>query len=243
MSDFTPETVVDTTASEGVAETPATSDVNWEERYRTEVQDRIKERERYKPFAQTFGKMHPDDAHAVQEFATAFASGDTDTAVRWMIDNARTLAGDRFDTMLTPQQQQNVVNQAVSDGQNANLNANQVEQLINQRFAEVQQMQVQHQYETQIEETLAQHGLSPDTPLATAAIVAASKRPDLDLYAAIREMEEQVMSQAQAIAARRAEAGNSMGTPIINGAGVSNTNSQPMTPRERAMARLEQNGL
>ena len=90
MTDFNPEGVVDTAPVEGSE--ASSTDVNWEDKYRSEVADRVKERERYKPIAQTFAKMHPDDARAVQEFANAFASGDTDTAVRWMVDNAKTLA-------------------------------------------------------------------------------------------------------------------------------------------------------
>ena len=90
MTDFNPEGVVDSAPVEGSE--ASSTDVNWEDKYRSEVADRVKERERYKPIAQTFAKMHPDDARAVQEFANAFASGDTDTAVRWMVDNARTLA-------------------------------------------------------------------------------------------------------------------------------------------------------
>lgn len=242
MTDFAPEAAVDTADAEGAAESSA-STVDWEQRYRAEVQDRIKERERYKPIAQTFNNMHPDDAKAIQDFLSAYSSGDIDTATRWMVDNARTLAGDRFNDYISPAQQQNIANQAMSEGQQAGLSPDQVEQLIEQRMQAYQQAQVQQQYERQIEDTLVQNGYDPNTPLATAAIVAASKRSDLDLSAAIRELEDQVLTQAQTIAARRAEAASQMGTPIINGSPAVNPNGQNLTPRQRAMARLEQNGL
>jgi len=241
MTDFNPEGVVDSAPLEGSE--ASSTDVNWEDKYRSEVADRVKERERYKPIAQTFAKMHPDDARAVQEFANAFASGDTDTAVRWMVDNARTLAGERFDTFISPQAQAAIGQQAIQDGQSAGLTPGQVEQLVEQRMQAFAQQQVQTQYERQIEETLAQHGLQPDTPLATAAIVAASRRSDLDLSLAIREMEDQVLAQATQIAAKRSEAGSQMGTPIVNGQASTNLAGQNMSPRDRAMARLEQNGL
>lgn len=241
MTDFNPEGVVDTAPLEGSE--ASSTDVNWEDKYRSEVADRVKERERYKPIAQTFAKMHPDDARAVQDFANAFASGDTDTAVRWMVDNARTLAGERFDTFISPQAQVAIGQQAVQDGQSAGLTPSQVEQLVEQRMNQFAQAQVQTQYERQIEETLAQHGLQPDTPLATAAIVAASRRSDLDLSMAIREMEDQVLAQATQIATKRSAAGSQMGTPIVNGQASTNLAGQNMTPRDRAMARLEQNGL
>lgn len=241
MTDFNPEIAVDTAPAENI-DTPA-DDINWETKYRSEVADRVKERERYKPIAQTFAKMHPDDAKAVQEFANAFAAGDTDTAVRWMVDNAKTLAGERFDTFISPQAQAVIGQQAVQDGQSAGLTPQQVENLVEQRMNQYAQAQVQTQHEHEIEETLAQHGLQPDTPLATAAIVAASRRPDLNLSLAIKEMEDQVMAQAQQIAAKRSEAGNQMGTPIVNGQAATTFAGQNMSPRERALARLEQNGL
>ncbi len=244
MTDFAPEAAVDAVEAEGLATDPAsTQSVDWEQRYRAEVQDRIKERERYKPIAQTFNNMHPDDAKAIQDFISAYASGDTETATRWMIDNAKTLAGERWNDYLSPAQQQAVTNQAVQEAQQAGLSPQQVEQLVEQRLQAYQQQQVQQQYEKQIEETLVQHGYDPNTPLATAAIVAASKRSDLDLSAAIRELEDQVLTQAQTIAARRAGAATQMGTPIVNGSPAVNPNGQSMSPRERAMARLEQNGL
>ena len=241
MTDFNPEIAGDTAPAEDI-DTSA-GDINWETKYRSEVADRVKERERYKPIAQTFAKMHPDDARAVQEFANAFAAGDTDTAVRWMVDNAKTLAGERFDTFISPQAQAVIGQQAVQEGQQAGLTPQQVENLVEQRMNQYAQAQVQTQYEYQIEETLAEHGLEPDTPLATAAIVAASRRPDLDLSMAIQEMEEQVMAQAQEIAWKRSQAGSQMGTPIVNGQASTNFAGQNMSPRERALARLQQNGL
>lgn len=251
MTDIAPEGVVESTPTgEASADLPA-ENVNWEEKYRAEVQDRVKERERYKPFQQTIGRLHPDDARAINEFVSAFANGDTDTATRWMVDNARTLAGDRFDSFVTPAQQ-NAINtavtqQAVSDGQQAGMSAQQIEELVQSRlndtFQQMQQAQVQAQYEQQIEATLAEHGLEVDSPLATAAIVAATKRPDLDLSSAIRDMEDQVLSQAQSIAARRAAAGSQMGTPVVNGAPAVSQIGQQMSPRDRAMARLSANGI
>jgi len=241
MTDFAPEAAAEAVSADGADLAPA--DTNWEERYKAEVSERVRERERYKPIAQTFNNLHPDDSRAIQEFLSAFAAGDTETATRWMIDNAKALAGERFNEYLSPQVQANITHQAINDGSNAGLSPQDVEKLVEQRLNQYQQAQVQSQYERQIEETLSQHGLDPNTPLATAAIVAASRRSDLDLTAAIREMEDQVLSQAQEIAAKRAQAGSQMATPIVNGVAAVGQNGQSMSPRDRAMARLEQNGL
>lgn len=246
MSDIAPQGAVDSASiGEVSAESTVDTNVDWESKYRAEVQDRIKERERYKPVAQAFQGLHPDDARAIQDFVRAYASGDTDTATKWMIDNARTLAGDKFQTYVSPQQESFITQQAQVEGAAAGLTPDQVEQMVEQRLQQFQMRQAEAHYASQIEQTLIQNGYQPDSPLATAAVVAASKRPDLDLNAAIREVEEQVLAQAQAIAAQRAANAGVMGNmpPVSNGVAAVNNPVSGMSPRERALARLEANGL
>ena len=246
MSDIAPQGAVDAAPTGEVsAESAVDTNVDWESKYRAEVQDRIKERERYKPVAQAFQGLHPDDARAIQDFVRAYASGDTDTATKWMIDNARTLAGDKFQTYVSPQQESFITQQAQVEGAAAGLTPDQVEQMVEQRLQQFQMKQAEAHYASQIEQTLIQNGYQPDSPLATAAVVAASKRPDLDLNAAIREVEEQVLAQAQAIAAQRAANAGVMGNmpPVSNGVAAVNNPVSGMSPRERALARLEANGL
>lgn len=225
------------------AEAPA-GDVNWEERYRSEVQDRIKERERYKPIRQVFDQMHPDDAAAVQGFAQAWAAGDQDTAIQWMIENAKTLAGDRFYDIAgvnsQGQTQQEVYQEAIDDTRG--LTPEQVAQVVEERMAQFQYEQVVQQYEVEIEETLIEAGYDPNSPLAVAAISAAQQREDLDLRAAISEIENQILQQAQSIVQRRQNPSSGMPSTAPNGmAPVIGT--QNMSPRDRAMARLNQQGL
>lgn len=221
-----------------------TGDVNWEERYRSEVQDRIKERERYKPIRQVFDQMHPDDAAAVQGFAQAWASGDQETAIQWMIENARTLAGDRFNELVNSrgQNQQDVWNEAVSDGRQAGLTPDQVNQLIAERMNEFQHEQVVQQFEQEIEQTLVDAGYDPNSPLAIAAIAAAQQREDLDLAAAITDIENQILSQAQSIVGRRQNPSAGMPSAAPNGV-APRIDAGNTSPRERAMARLQQNGI
>lgn len=240
---------VDTPAAEPAVDTAPvqeTGDVNWEERYRSEVQDRIRERERYKPISQTFGQMHPDDAAAVQGFAQAWASGDQETAIQWMIENAKTLAGDRFYEIAgvnsEGQTQQDVYEEAINDGRQAGLSAQQVEQMVEQRMAQFQHEQVVTQYEQEIANTLIEAGYDPDGPLAIAAISAAQQRADLDLGAAIKDIENQILQQAQSIVSRRQNPSAGMPTAPPNGMAPQMV-SHNASPRERAMARLEQNSL
>lgn len=226
-------------------ETPST-ETNWEERYRNEVQDRIRERERYKPIRQTFDQMHPDDAAAVQGFAQAWASGDQDTAINWMIENAKTLAGDRFYEIAGVNQygqtQQQVVDEAYEDGRQSGLTPEQVNQLVEQRMNEFQHEQIVQQYEQEISQTLIDAGYDPEGPLAIAAISAAQQREDLDLHAAIQDVENQILNQAQAIVQRRQNPSTGMPPAAPNGVAPRFDNAN-MSPRDRAMARLNQNAI
>jgi len=223
------------------AEAPveAAGDVNWEERYRAEVQDRIRERERYKPIKQVFDRMHPDDASAVQQFAQAWAAGDQEAAIQWMVDNAKTLAGDNFQRYIAGQQA--VVDNAVAQGQAAGLTPEAVQQLVQQQIAAFQEQQQVASFEVEIDQTIRELGLQPDTPLAHAVITQALNRDDLDLRAAYNEMENQILQQAQSIVERRRNAGSAMPTAAPNG--MSGVPMSGASPRDRAMARLEQQGL
>lgn len=223
-----------------------TTNVNWEEKYRSEVQDRIKERERYKPIRQVFDKMHPDDAAAVQGFANAWANGDQDAAIQWMIENAKTLAGDKFYDIAgvnsQGQTQQEVVQEAVQQGQQAGLTPEQVEKMVEQRMQAFQHEQVVQQYEMEITQTLQEAGYDPESPLAVAAITAAQQREDLDLRAAIQDIENQILTQAQSIVQRRQNPSAGMPAAAPNGS-APRIDSGNMSPRDRAMARLNQTGM
>lgn len=231
-------------AAEPVAEA---GDVNWEERYRSEVQDRIRERERYKPIRQVFDQMHPDDAAAVQGFAQAWAAGDQDTAIKWMIENAKTLAGDNFYEIAgvnsRGQTRSDVWEEAIDDGRQAGLSPEQVEMLIEDRMAAFQHEQVVQQFEYEIEQTLHEAGYDPNSPLAIAAIAAAQQREDLDLGAAIADIENQILTQAQSIVQRRQNPSAGMPSAAPTGGVPARMDIAGMSPRDRAMARLQQNGL
>jgi hypothetical protein len=232
--DFSSEITTEAAPEEGLA-----GDVNWEERYRAEVQDRIRERERYKPIKQVFDGMHPEDAQAVQQFAQAWAAGDQDAAIRWMVDNARSLAGDNFTQYIQGQQQ--VVNNAVAQGQAAGLTPEAVQQLVQQQIAQYQEQQQIQQYTVEIDQTIRSLGLEPETPFAHAVILAATNREDLSLEAAYADMENQILQQAQAIVERRRSAGAAM--PAASPNGVAGIVSPGASPRDRAMARLAQNPI
>jgi hypothetical protein len=189
--------------------------------------------------------MHPDDAQATMQFAQAYAAGDQESAIQWMINNAKTLAGDRFQQYLNPQQQAaaqaSIATNAMAQGQAAGMTADQIQQLVSQEIANFQEQQEIARHEVEIDQTIRDFGLQPETPLAQAIIVNAMNRDDLDLRAAYNEMETQILQQAQAIVERRRSAGNAM--PTAAPTGVNGVPMSGASPRDRAMARLNQQGL
>ena len=106
-----------------------------------------------------------------------------------------------------------------------------------------QHEQVVTQYEYEIEQTLIDAGYDPNSPLAVAAISAAQNRPDLDLAAAISDVENQILQQAQSIVSRRQNPSAGMPSAAPNGGMAPQMNAANMSPRDKAMARLNQSGI
>jgi len=225
-----------------IAETE--KDQDWENKYKSEVQDRIKERERYKPMRQIFDNIDPSDAEAIQGFAQAWARGDQETAINWMIDNAKTLAGDSFYELAgvnsEGQTVLDVIDSAQEEASDAGLTPSQVNKLVEERMNQFQYDRNVEFHENQISETLQNAGYDPNSPLAIAAITAAQRREDLDLDAAIAEIENDILKRAQSIVQKRKSPSAGMPTAGPNGI-AGKALSANATPREKAMARLEQN--
>lgn len=225
-----------------IAETE--KDQDWENKYKSEVQDRIKERERYKPMRQIFDNIDPSDAEAIQGFAQAWARGDQETAINWMIDNAKTLAGDSFYELAgvnsEGQTVLDVIDSAQEEASDAGLTPSQVNKLVEERMNQFQYDRNVEFHENQISETLQNAGYDPNSPLAIAAITAAQRREDLDLDAAIAEIENDILKRAQSIVQKRKSPSAGMPTAGPNGI-AGKAISANATPREKAMARLEQN--
>ena len=225
-----------------IAETE--KDQDWENKYKSEVQDRIKERERYKPMRQIFDNIDPSDAEAIQGFAQAWARGDQETAINWMIDNAKTLAGDSFYELAgvnsEGQTVLDVIDSAQEEASDAGLTPSQVNKLVEERMNQFQYDRNVEFHENQISETLQNAGYEPNSPLAIAAITAAQRREDLDLDAAIAEIENDILKRAQSIVQKRKSPSAGMPTAGPNGI-AGKAISANATPREKAMARLEQN--
>jgi hypothetical protein len=106
-----------------------------------------------------------------------------------------------------------------------------------------QHEQVVQQFEYEIEQTLHEAGYDPNSPLAIAAIAAAQQREDLDLGAAIADIENQILTQAQSIVQRRQNPSAGMPSAAPAGGVPARMDVAGMTPRDRAIARLQQNGL
>lgn len=233
-------------------ETPTTEVVeaeqnqDWENKYKSEVQDRIKERERYKPIRQIFDNIDPSDAEAIQGFAQAWARGDQETAINWMIENAKTLAGDNFYELAGVNSQGqtflDIIDEAQEEASEAGLTPAQVNKLVEERMDRFQHDKNIEFHENQIFQTLQNAGYDPNSPLAIAAITAAQRREDLDLDAAIADVENDILKRAQSIVQKRKNPSSGMPAAAPNGvAGRPSFSGQ--TPRQKALARLEQNNI
>ncbi len=222
------------------------SNQDWENKYKSEVQDRIKERERYKPMRQIFDNIDPSDAEAIQGFAQAWARGDQETAINWMIDNAKTLAGDSFYEMAGVNSEgqtfEEVMEETQEEARDAGLQPWEVAEFVENRIEQFQYDQEVGFYENEIFDTLVNAGYDPNSPLAIAAITAAQRREDLDLEAAISEIENDILRKASTIVQNRKSPSSGMPKSSPNGIAGS-PNSGKSTPRQKALARLEQNKL
>jgi hypothetical protein len=94
----------------------------------------------------------------------------------------------------------------------------------------------------EITQTLQDAGYDPTGPLAVAAITAAQQREDLDLNAAIQDIENQILQQAQSIVQKRQNPSSGMPSAAPNGF-APRIDTSNMSPRDRAMARLNQNNI
>ena len=133
--------------------------------------------------------------------------------------------------------------ETVYEGRQAGLTTQQVEQMVEQRMQAFQHEQVVTQYEQEIEQTLIDAGYDPNGPLAVAAITAAQNRSDLDLNAAIADIENQILQQAQSIVSRRQNPSAGMPSAAPSGGVSPQMNPANMTSRDKAMARLNQSGI
>jgi|GEM_PF-1700746 len=206
--------------------------------YQQEVQERIKERERYKPFAQTYGALDQASQQAILALAQAAAEGDTDAIAAWSASTYRNLTGAEIAAQVAAAQTApagapapSPIAPAADDKPQgpAGMTPEQVEQM-------VQQITRREAIVQQISSELAAAGHTPTSP-AGRTIIAYAQQTQLPIADAVAWYNADITAQY----ARMVAGGQQVAaaTPPPAPAGAPATAAPNATPAQRALARLQ----
>lgn len=207
-----------------------------------------KYRERFSPFEQTFSGLHPDDAQALLSFAQTFASGNVDDAVRWMLGNAKGLAGDRWNDFYS--EIADAVAEAVEEAEsaadselldNAADSTQNVEELVAKAVADALARRDEETREAEairgIELELKELGYEPGSQQATFFLTFAKTNGTTDLKVAHEAYQTFLADQAKDFLAAKQASDGANGT--LTGDPVSHDNTENLTPEQRVRARIQ----
>ena len=217
-------------AAPGAPEAPK----DYQALYQQEVQERIREREKYKPFAQTLGRLDPQQAQAMLALAEAAANGDTDAIAEWSASTYRNLTGAEIAAQVAAAQTAPAAGQpAAPAAPDAPLTA---EQIAAQVTDILRRENAQAQLVAQIESELTQAGHVVGSPAAR-TIIAYAQQTRLPVKDAIAWYNNDLQAQwARVAAAGAAVAG---GVPPVAPAGAPAGPIAGASPRDRALSRLQ----
>lgn len=218
---------------------------DYESLYRAEVQARIAERERYKPFAQAVGALDAGSCDAIIALAQAAAEGDVDAIADWTASTYRNLRGADLVNAIAEQQtgqsapasapatmQQPQVQQAATDQQFLT-----IEQAAEIARREAERTVVTQNLAMQIANDLNSAGYPVDSAPGQ-TIIRYAQQTGLPIADAIAWYDNDLQSLYQ----RRQQAGAQIvgSTPMPSPTGSPAAAAIPSTasPRERAIARL-----
>lgn len=232
MTDLAPE----------VPEQPmADAGKDYESLYRQEVQARIAERERYKPFAQAVGALDNDSRDAIIALAQAAAEGDVDAIAEWTASTYRNLRGADLVNAIAQQQngQQVPASQPTQPTQPSEQQPQwvTVEQAAEMARREAERTVTTQNLANQIAAELNAAGYPVDSPYGK-TIINYAMQTGLPIADAIAWYESDLGSLMQ----RRQQAGAQVmgAVPMPSPTGAPTASSMPInaSPREKALARL-----
>lgn len=216
---------------------------DYEALYRQEVQARIAEREKYKPFAQAVGALDPDSRDALIALAQAAAEGDVDAIAEWTASTYRNLRGaDLVNAIAQQQNGQPAPQQAPMQAPMQQAAEQQQQWLTMEQAAEIARREAERTVTTQnlanqIASELSAAGYPADSPYGK-TIINYAMQTGLPISDAIAWYESDLGNMMQ----RRQQAGaHVMGSvPMPSPTGAPSASSIPVTasPREKALARL-----
>jgi hypothetical protein len=222
--------------------TPAAPEApkDYEALYRQQVQEAIKDREKYKPFAQVLDALAPEQRQAMLDLAHAAANGDTDAIAEWSAATYRNLTGSEVAARIAAQQNGTPAPAPApaappaTDKPAVALTAEQVAELVEQK---VQAQLRQAEMVRQIESDLASAGYTPQSP-AGQAIIQYAHQARLPIADAVAWYNADLEANYQRVQAARV--GAAVNTPITAPTGAPAHPITGATPGERAVARLTQ---
>lgn len=247
--------------ADGAAAPGAESD-QWPEPARQRI-DALKQenqgyRQRWEPFERSFGSLNPQDAEAIMGFAHLLGT-DPNQALQWMITNARTIAGDRWEELTKTEKREAVADatQAAQQAQHqgGGLTEERLLEILAERERRWEEQRTYEQEERQNYEQiitwLRQKGLDGDDPTvkgvrdsllrnAFAITQTTEAMPDLDkLY---DEMVSGFRGHLSAANQKVADQASKSPTPANGQAVGAGKEDDGLSPLEKVKARLDGQG-
>lgn len=173
------------------------------ERLQRESQSRREQLQQYNEL----NGLDPADRSAIMDFARQYRSGNTDAAAQWLVDSARALAGDRFQQLVgqgvAPAQAQAIASaEAQAQSTEGPLTPAQVQQMLQEAFQNERQAREQESAASAARAEMSSLGFDPDGPMARALLTHAMTM-GTTFQGALPSFEDQILSEAQRISARR----------------------------------------
>lgn len=240
MSDFS--TTPDGGAPAGVPAPPPMPEQDYQALWQQEKQERIAEREKYKSIAQVMDRLDPDSRQSILSVAQAAAQGDVDAIAEWSAATYRNLRGSDIAAEIAARQ--NGQQAPTSQPFQQQPEQQQPQYLTAEQAAEIASKEAQKAIQTQ--QLAQQIGAKLDGagyPAHTAAgrtIIDYAKNTGLPIEDAIQWYDNEMMTLWQQRAAAGQQAAGQLPPTAPSGAPATNTLPTNLTPKERAVARLQQ---
>lgn len=217
---------------------PAQQQVDWEAKYRAEVEDRIKERERYKPFAQSLGALDDQTRAAILDLTEAVAVQDFDRVTAWTEGTYRNLTGGDLATAIAQRQQAGTAAPAAQQGIAApppppEVTPDYINDVVARQVEERLRIQTAVQ---QIRTELTTAGYQPESA-AGQTIIGYARQTGKPIGEAVAWFEADVQQQIAARAAAAAQAAGQVPPPAPAGTPPAMA-AVGATPRDKAINRL-----
>ncbi len=207
--------------------------------YDREVQDRIRERNLYKPIQKVFADMDEGEREAIMDLAQAVKRGDREYIADWSLETAAQVTGKDVAQLIADRQAAKAAGSGIAPTPAAQpaapaLDPAEMERMIEERVNSTigRQKLVEH-----ISGVLTSAGYDPKSPTGR-AIVGIARDGNLTIEQAITAFNTDILAPRQAAVAAAAAAAGQTPAPAPNGA-PANSAPQNLSPGERMRMRFQ----